>query len=205
MVNFDNIVFEAWMRTCDDIIPQFEEFVPENVEDADDLFGYVYQAGIWLEKAAEEDEPDNAAVRHGSRRPVNRAERRKATAHAKMRRQRMAMYSADEICPRSGKIKNTGFRSYEKGAKAWTRKMRHTPVGMEGQGYYEENHDTGIDDYDCVGRYTGLDICPDKDGLYTDRVIECSIFRYNNLLGDYDNPEGYLPDDDYMDEWEVEL
>lgn len=80
-----------------------------------------YQAGI--AKMEEEDEPD-LLPQTGTRRPTNRQERRKATARAKIRRQKLAKYSDDFIMPNSGKVKDTGYRSYEKGAKVYHRNKK---------------------------------------------------------------------------------
>ena len=70
-------------------------------------------------------EADKAEVTvPGTRRPSTRAERRKATRRAKIRRQELARYSDNFIMPNSGKVKNTGFRSYEKGAKVYHRNKK---------------------------------------------------------------------------------
>lgn len=62
----------------------------------------------------------------------NRANRRRKTALAKKHLQKKAKYAADEILV-TGKVKNTGFASYEKGAKAWSRKVRHEKPKFDGR------------------------------------------------------------------------
>lgn len=55
----------------------------------------------------------------------NRSIRLEKTKNKKNRRQKMAKYAYDLIMPNSGKVKDTGFRSYEKGDKVYSRKLRH--------------------------------------------------------------------------------
>ena len=65
--------------------------------------------------------------RHSSNRKVtNRRERRRATEMKKKHRQELARYADDEIRENSGKIIDTGYRSYSKGKTAWNRAVRHT-------------------------------------------------------------------------------
>lgn len=60
-----------------------------------------------------------------NRKTTNRGDRRRATKKAKKRRQKMAKYSYDLIMLNFGKVKDTGWRSYEKGDKVYSRKLRH--------------------------------------------------------------------------------
>lgn len=53
-----------------------------------------------------------------------RADRRRATVSAKKQMKNLATYSVAEI-RNTGKVKNYGEKHYFKGAKAWSRKVRH--------------------------------------------------------------------------------
>ena len=94
-----------------------ETDVPEN-------FRHMLYAVLANAKATEPDD-EIIPVNKGTRRPANHAERRKATAHAKNRRQTLATYSMDEIRP-NGKVKNSGIREYLKGDKVYSRKDRRS-------------------------------------------------------------------------------
>ena len=74
---------------------------------------------------------------------TNRAERRKATVHKKLRRKAMSSYTDDFIMP-TGKVKDSGYRLYEKGDKLY--KRSHNYLLLE-----EENNE---DVTPIIGRVT---------------------------------------------------
>lgn len=120
MKTLDKIRFEVNVDKIEGRIEHFAQYLNEREEDNLD-FPCIYQAIVANAKANEEDE--TVVVSKGTRRPGNRAERRKATAHVKNRRKRLAVFSMDEIRP-TGKVKNTGIRSYLKGDRVYSRKDR---------------------------------------------------------------------------------
>lgn len=164
----------------------------------------LYQAWVYNAKANEPD-PVVAPIK-GTRRPGDRASRRKATAHAKNRRRELATYSMDEIRP-TGKVKDTGIRSYLKGDKVYSRNGKEICRKYSDS---EDNelrrrwytHETDLekgyidpDDYDQDFNpwgYTDEEFCfaggKNLHGDY-DHVATAMIYE------DYHNP--YLDDDDY--------
>ena len=106
----------------------------------------------------------------GTRRPTNRAERRKATAYAKNRRQALAK-CADDIITNTGKVKDSGYRSYEKGDKAWSRKVRH-------QKFYDEYEDMFAED--VIDPITGEIIAEAGDVYFDVEFFDADNWAYLN-------------------------
>lgn len=71
-----------------------------------------------------EDVGEITSKKSGGRKSINRGDRRRATALNKKRMKSLATYSVAEI-RNTGKVKNYGEKHYFKGAKAWSRKVRH--------------------------------------------------------------------------------
>lgn len=83
--------------------------------------------GMMAEKIAMDDyvAMDDFEFKGNGRKAKNRGDRRRATKLAKKHRQELAEYAMDEIRENSGKVVDSGLRSYLKGDKAWSRKVRH--------------------------------------------------------------------------------
>lgn len=104
MRSFDEIMFEVRVNMLDKTLDRFEKYF-EQSEEENLAYPWICGAIVANRKITEQDE-EVPEVR-GTRRTVNRGERRKATAHAKNRRKAMAVYADDEIRMNSGKIIDT--------------------------------------------------------------------------------------------------
>lgn len=194
MMTFDEIMFEIRVKNLSEDVQKFLRWIPEDGSEPDDFYGgYTYQAYCVLNKSSEQDEEVPAT--HGTRRPANRGERRKATAHAKNRRKSLAKYADDEIRTNSGKVVNTGWRSYEKGNKLYTRKGR---VARE---KFTEEPTLNMDEDDSLTiDNTGLYLDKNQD-IWTDEEISQSIeyFRYEH---DHNDDDWDDFDDDFNDDFD---
>lgn len=196
MMTFDEIMFEIRVKNLSEDVEKFLEWIPEDGSEPDDFYGgYTYQAYCVLNKSSEQDEEVPAT--HGTRRPANRGERRKATAHAKNRRKSLAKYADDEIRMNSGKVVNTGWRSYEKGDKLYTRKGRVT------REKFTEEPTLNMDEDDSLTiDNTGLYLDKNQDA-WTDEEISQSIayFRYEHEHDHNDDAWDDF-DDDFDEDWD---
>lgn len=109
------------------------------------------------EKNAIDNYVSETVQKRVGRHQTTRAERRKDTFHKASKRREMAKYADDEIRLNSGKVVNTGYRSYGKGAKLYKREKL---VKWEPEAQQEELPDV-------VGYVTRLCSREYTDGRYT--------------------------------------
>jgi len=193
MMTFDEIMFEIRVKNLSEDVEKFLEWIPEDGSEPDDFYGgYTYQAYCVLNKSSEQD-AEVPEVR-GTRHPSNRAERRKATAHAKNRRKALAVYSDDEIRTNSGKVVDSGIRSYEKGAKIYTRKGRVTREKFTEEPVDEESMFTIRD--------TDLSLDTNSE-VWTDEEISQAVKEYHKYEDDEEEYDfGYDPYQNAIDDRE---
>lgn len=190
---FEKIEFDVKVDNLEDVFQRFQKYIHED-DNEYTLDGYTLQTYMMSEKVNETDAEVPAT--RGTRRPATRAERRKDTAHAKNRRKSMATYADDEIRMNSGKVINTGWRSYEKGAKIYTRKGRVTR-----EKFTEEPFNPWYDpDYlEDVDYETGLHL-PVGTGYWSDETLSEAINNHNNPYYDYDWEEILEDDEEELEE-----
>ena len=179
MRSFDEIMFEVRVNMLKDTINRFEKYLDQSEEENID-YPFICEAIVANQKITEQD--NEVTEVRGTRRPVNRSERRKATAHAKNHRKALAKYADDEIRTNSGKVINTGYRVYEKGAKLYTR---------HGRTARDKFTDEPFDPWDTDDEVTMLNL-DNGDGYYSDEDIQKAIEEYNRW------------DDDWDDDWELD-
>lgn len=124
------------------------------------------QIGIDYKISLDKNTVEVKEPRHGSnRKATNRRDRRRATALAKKHRQELAQYADDEIRENSGKVVNTGYRSYSKGKTAWNRAVRHTQFEA-----YEEDCTVFVEDLidPCTGEVLACAGQPIHEVTYDD-------------------------------------
>lgn len=185
---FEKIEFEVSVDMIEGRVTNFAEYIKED-DTEETIRSFCTRVAFWvLNKSAEQDE--EVPETRGTRRPVNRAERRKETAHAKNRRKALAKYADDEIRTNSGKVINTGYRSYEKGVKVYTRKGR----GFRDKFTEDPFNPWGSDDEETMLNLTN------NDGYYSDEDIQKAIEESNRWDDDWDLDDGW--DDVHGDDWD---
>lgn len=184
-MNSNEILMEVYTDAIPRSLDRFSKYFGETEEEN---FAYtsIANAIVCNGKINEEDDP--VPVTKGTRRPGNRAARRKATRKAKKNRRELATYALDEIMANSGKVKNTGYAAYEKGAKLYKRNKltaREIAKAVNDGFYYEPEDET--------------DECHWEEN--PDGTIKPETLRF---WFEDDEPE-YEPEEEYYRYWDEDL
>ena len=144
-------------------------------------------------------------VQRGTRKPATRATRRKNTINAKRHTKRIANYSYDIINPVTGKIKDSGWKSYLKGDKVYVRKP-HEYKAEENDGmddlipFWEAADDGDFDEWTYTADGSCISTGDDVMLIHHDPVEEDDRYIYvrqwsnelhDHIITKYPNTEKY--------------